>query len=113
MTEINVQLLDTVETVYWVAICPRGNLPYIRSYPINNAISALTNTQSTHHKSTLKLYLPFNRLPHKWFVLYRNATSLNLVEIQIREKLFYAAKSSDLNRVTLIIATPEPGLRRF
>ena len=28
----------TPETVYRVAICPRGNLPYIRNYPIYNTI---------------------------------------------------------------------------
>ena len=28
----------TVETVYRVAVCPRGNLPYIRPFPINNTI---------------------------------------------------------------------------
>ena len=29
---------NTPETVYRVAICPRGYLPYIRTYPINNTI---------------------------------------------------------------------------
>ena len=28
----------TPETVYRVAICPGGNLPYIRNYPINNTV---------------------------------------------------------------------------
>ena len=29
---------DSKNTVYRVAICPRGNLHYIRNYPINNTV---------------------------------------------------------------------------
>ena len=58
----------TVQTVYRVPICPRGNLPYIRPYPINNTMSTLNNTKSTHHKSTLNLDLPNNRLLYKWLL---------------------------------------------
>ena len=33
------------------------------SYPINNTISALNNTTSTHHKSTLNPYYPISSYP--------------------------------------------------
>ena len=31
-----VKIVDTVETAYKIAICPRGNLPYMRIYLITN-----------------------------------------------------------------------------
>ena len=31
-------LCSTPEPVYKVAICPRGNVPYIRNYPINYTV---------------------------------------------------------------------------
>ena len=58
-----------VETAHRVYICPRGNLPYIWQYPINNTISTLNNTKCTHHKLTLNPDLPYNRLPYKQFLL--------------------------------------------
>ena len=48
-----------IGTVYRVYICPRGNISYI----INNTISTLNNSKSTHHKSTLNPDLPYNQLP--------------------------------------------------
>ena len=33
-----VVVATTVETVYMVDVCPRGNLPYFRPYPIRNTV---------------------------------------------------------------------------
>ena len=45
--------------------CPRGNLPYIRNYPIYNAIFNLIYPVGSW------IYLPYNRLPHKRFLVYK------------------------------------------
>ena len=46
----------TLETVYRVAICPRGNLSYMRNYPINNTVFNLIYPVGSW------IYLPY-----KWF----------------------------------------------
>ena len=48
--------VSTPETVYRVAICPRGNLPYIWNYPINNTVFNLIYPVGSW------IYLPY-----KWF----------------------------------------------
>ena len=45
----------TPETVYRVAISPRGNLPYIQNYPINNTVFNLIYPVGSW------IYLPYKR----------------------------------------------------
>ena len=51
----------TVETVYWVYICPKENYPtcYIWFYPINNTISTLNNNIPITNLPYMQIY-PIN-----------------------------------------------------
>ena len=64
-------ILHTPETVYRVAICRRGNLPYIRNYPICNTVF--------NHIYPVGSWI---YLPHKWFYPVNNIWCISYVTTQ-------------------------------
>ena len=63
---------NTLEIAYWVVICAKGNLPYIRTYPINNTKSLnlpLTAINRAIHRTSTP-YMRFYSTNDLWCTLY-------------------------------------------